>query len=180
MGADHFSVSLDALARLGLAVVLAGLLGWEREWQSKPAGLRTHMIVSLGAASFTLVTLQLYAGLISDPSAATRVDPLRLVEGVIGGIGFLGAGSIIRGRGSVEGLTTAASIWLVGSVGVACGAGQLGLAAVVVGFALAVLVGLGFVERRLRRSVAERAASSGPGPATGAEERERTGIHLRD
>jgi putative Mg2+ transporter-C (MgtC) family protein len=136
-----------------LSVLLGGLLGLERELHGKPAGLRTHVLVSLGAAAFTLITFSIYAGILDARPDPARVDPLRLVAGIIGGIGFLGAGSIIRDRerGSVEGLTTAGSIWLAGGIGLACGADRPGIAAATVTLALLVLVGLGRLERWLRR-----------------------------
>jgi putative Mg2+ transporter-C (MgtC) family protein len=103
--------------RLMLAVILGGVLGYERQLTGKPAGLRTHMLVSLGAALFVLVPLQ--AGMpVNDVS--------RVLQGVIAGIGFLGAGAIIKmsEEGQVKGLTTAASIWLTAAIGVAAGMGR--------------------------------------------------------
>jgi putative Mg2+ transporter-C (MgtC) family protein len=136
----------ETLIRLGLAVLLAGALGLERELVGKPAGLRTHMMVALGAAAFTLITLQIYGAV---AATALRSDPLRIVEGVIGGIGFLGAGTIIRSRGSVEGITTAASIWVVGGIGLACGAGFFREAAIVTAMALIIVSGVGLLAARL-------------------------------
>jgi putative Mg2+ transporter-C (MgtC) family protein len=130
----------EVALRLLLAVIAGGLVGFEREWRRKPAGLRTHMMVCLGAATFTLVTLQLHHELRMDGSGLTRLDPLRLVQGVVGGIGFLGAGAIIQGGGSVRGLTTAGGLWLVGALGVAIGCGALGTAGVGLGLALVVLL----------------------------------------
>jgi len=139
---------LDMLVRLSAAVGLAFIIGLERELRGKPAGLRTHMLVSLGAASFMLLGLHvLFATATGDPSA--RIDPTRVIEGVIGGIGFLGAGSIIQGRGSVHGITTGAAIWTAGAIGAACGMGDLPLAAMVAGFAFVIVVVLGFFERRV-------------------------------
>ena len=137
----------EMLGRLALALVLGGLLGAQREALRKPAGLKTHMMVSLGAASFTLVTLHLFARL-DGSGPSFRSDPLRIVEGVIGGIGFLGAGTIIQARGSVRGITTAATIWVVGAVGVACGGGEFELAGTVAGLAFLILTVIGNIERR--------------------------------
>ena len=96
---------LDMLVRLAATVGLAFIIGLERELRGKPAGLRTHMLVSLGAAGFMNLGMHvLFATAAGDPSA--RVDLTRVIEGVIGGIGFLGAGRIIQGRGSVHGITT--------------------------------------------------------------------------
>ena len=106
--------------RLLLAALLGGLLGWERESQGKAAGLRTHMLVAMGAAlSMTVVQLQ----------GATINESTRVIQGIIAGVGFLGAGSILKKHAageaeSVEGLTTAAGIWLTAAVGVAIGLGE--------------------------------------------------------
>src|SRR6056297_941471 len=109
---------VDMVLRLLAAAGLASVIGLERELRQRPAGLRTHMLVSLGAAGFMLVGYEiLFATAVGDPSA--RIDPTRIVEGVIGGIGFLGAGSIIQGRGSIQGITTGAAIWIAGTIGVA-------------------------------------------------------------
>ncbi len=137
---------LEMLIRLAAATGLGFLLGLERELRRKPAGLRSHMLVSMGAAAFLMVGLQImFATAEGDPSA--RIDPTRIVEGIIGGIGFLGAGCIIRARGSVQGITTGASIWICGAVGAACGVGNLPLAAMVSVFALVTMVILGRFEK---------------------------------
>jgi putative Mg2+ transporter-C (MgtC) family protein len=138
---------LQMAIRLGASALLGLVLGLERELRGKEAGLRTHMLVSLGAASFMLIgTEVLYATATGDPSAS--VDPTRVIQGVTGGIGFLGAGSIIRGNGSIEGITTGAGIWTAGSIGLACGFGDLILASMITGFALVIVVVLGFFERK--------------------------------
>jgi len=137
---------LDILVRLVMAAGLAMLLGLERELRGKPAGLRSHMLVSVGASAFILIGLHiLMTTAEGDPSA--RIDPSRIVEGVIGGIGFLGAGCIIQSRGSVQGITTGASIWISGAIGVACGLGTLVLASMVTVLALIIVVVLGRFER---------------------------------
>lgn len=137
---------LDMIVRLLMAAGLALLLGLERELRRKPAGLRSHMLVSVGAAAFILIGLHiLMTTAEGDPSA--RIDPSRIVEGVIGGIGFLGAGCIIQSRGSVQGITTGASIWISGAIGVACGLGTLVLASMVTVLALIIVVVLGRFER---------------------------------
>lgn len=137
----------EVLLRMLLAVGGAAVLGWEREKHGKPAGLRTQMLVGLGAAAFTLATLKLFADL--NAGGNTQLDPTRVVQGIIGGIGFLGAGTIIEARGSVRGMTTAATIWVVGALGIACGLGYYMLAGCTVGFAWFILVVLGFLEKRL-------------------------------
>jgi len=105
------------LARLLLAAVLGGVLGYEREHQGKAAGIRTHMLVAIGAALFVLVPQQ--AGM-------EIADQSRVIQGIVTGIGFLGAGAIIKHRSEedVKGLTTAAGVWLTGAIGIACGLGR--------------------------------------------------------
>ena len=139
---------LDMLTRLSVAVGLALLLGLERELRGKAAGLRSHMLVSLGAAAFIMMGMHiLFATAEGDPSA--RIDPTRIVEGVIGGIGFLGAGSIIQSRGNIQGITTGASIWTAGAIGVACGIGNIVLASMVTFMALIIMAVLGHFEREV-------------------------------
>ena len=134
----------DMAARLISAVVCGGAIGWERETQNKPAGLRTLMLVALGAASFTLITMALVAHL-------PTLDPLRVVDGVVGGIGFLGAGVIIQSRGTVMGITTAAAIWVVGSLGVACGLGEYRIAFFVTLLGLLILHPVAYIEEAINR-----------------------------
>ncbi|MGK7294786.1 MAG: MgtC/SapB family protein [Candidatus Wenzhouxiangella sp. M2_3B_020] len=137
----------DMVIRLVAAAAFASIIGLERELNDRPAGLRTHMLVSLGAAAFLLVGYEiLFATAQGDPSA--RIDPTRIVEGVIGGIGFLGAGSIIQGRGSVHGITTGAAIWIAGAIGVACATGNFVLAALVTAIAFIIVLALGYVENK--------------------------------
>jgi len=112
------------VGRLALAFVLGGVIGWEREYEEKPAGLRTFILVCLGAALFVLVTLEVIEeAQTMTEIGPTRVDPVRLISSVAQGIGFLGAGTIFVTRGSVLGLTTAAAIWATSAIGVACGLG---------------------------------------------------------
>jgi len=121
------------LLRLTLAVFLGGLIGYEREAAGKPAGLRTHMLVAMGSALFVLVPLQ--AGMPLN-------DMSRVLQGLMSGIGFLGAGAIIKHSGSEEdirGLTTAASIWTVAAIGVACGLGREATAVIATLFGLTIL-----------------------------------------
>jgi putative Mg2+ transporter-C (MgtC) family protein len=124
--------------RLIAALALGAIIGWERERAQKPAGLRTHMLVALGAAVFILLGVGVL--LEYQPELpGSRIDPTRVIEGVVTGIGFLGAGSIIQSRGSVQGLTTGASVWIAGAVGVACGLGAYWIAGLATLFALATL-----------------------------------------
>ncbi|MBN1207955.1 MAG: MgtC/SapB family protein [Myxococcaceae bacterium] len=138
--------------RLGLSLLLGGLLGLERELRGHPAGLRTHLIVSLGACLFTLssiVAAQPLEG--RGDSSGIEADITRIASQIVVGIGFLGGGAILRHGASVKGLTTAANLWLTASVGLAAGLGFFLGASVTVGFALLVLVGLRPVERLLAR-----------------------------
>ncbi|MFP3755667.1 putative Mg(2+) transport ATPase [compost metagenome] len=120
------------LTRLTLAIVLGGLIGFEREAAGKAAGLRTHMLVALGSALFVLVPLM--AGM-------EVADMSRVLQGVASGIGFLGAGAIIKlnSEENIQGLTTAASIWTVAAIGVACGLGRESTAVVGTLFGLVIL-----------------------------------------
>ncbi len=142
---------LELLVRVLVAAGLSALIGFERERHGRPAGLRTHILVATGAA--VVLTLgeafMSYLGGSEASVAVLRIDPGRLAAGVITGIGFLGAGTIIRTGDWVRGLTTAASLWLVAAVGLAAGAGYYILAAggTVIGFA--VLTGLDLLENRI-------------------------------
>jgi putative Mg2+ transporter-C (MgtC) family protein len=122
------------LFRTAVAAALGAAIGLERQRSGKVAGVRTNMLICLGAAVLTILSREI--GQPPDDSAA------RIAAQIVPGIGFLGAGVIIRDRGGVHGLTTAATIWLVASVGMAVGAGYYALAIGTTGLALAVLVGL--------------------------------------
>ena len=125
---------LRALVRLAAAVILGGVIGWERERSRRPAGLRTHILVTLGCAAFMMLGMEV--------AERTKGDPTRIVQGIAMGVGFLGAGAILKlpGERRVEGLTTAASIWTASSAGVAVGAGWIILAAVITTLTLIVLL----------------------------------------
>jgi putative Mg2+ transporter-C (MgtC) family protein len=107
-------LTLQDLLQLGLAVLLAGLIGAEREFHDKAAGFRTLILISVGAYLFTVISLRL----------GGREDPVRIAAGIVAGIGFLGAGAILRDGGRVTGLTTAATIWLAAAIGMGIGAGE--------------------------------------------------------
>jgi len=135
------------VVRLLVAVLLGGVLGWERESVGASAGLRTHMLVSLGSALFVLIPLQ----------AGMRFEDLsRVLQGVTAGIGFLGAGAILKqtARNDVRGLTTAASIWLTAALGVAAGMGREATALLSTVFALVILA----ILRRWSKSGGDGAA----------------------
>src|SRR6476646_7576937 len=109
--------------RLGLAAVLGGAIGVERELRDREAGIRTHLLVSLGSALFTLVSAYGFHEFLTSGDAVVRADPTRIAAQIVTGIGFLGAGAIIREGLSIRGLTTAATLWVVAAIGMACGAG---------------------------------------------------------
>ncbi|WP_164015328.1 MgtC/SapB family protein [Pyxidicoccus trucidator] len=138
--------------RLALAAVLGGVLGLEREVRGQDAGLRTHILVSLGACCFTLASVFIEAPLASSEAPdAVRVDISRIASQVVVGIGFLGAGVILRHGGQVRGLTTAANLWLTASVGLVAGLGLYFAAGATVVISLLSLVGLRPVERAIHR-----------------------------
>jgi len=137
----------DIALRLGIACILGALLGIERERRDRPAGLRTHMLVSLAAACFTLLSLELVAES-AHMTGAVRADPIRLLEAVIAGVAFLGAGTIIRGGPSgVKGVTTGASVWLAGGLGVAAGGGYYVIGVLTAILAIVILSVIGAIER---------------------------------
>lgn len=137
-----------AALRLAASIVLGGVIGLERELSARPAGLRTHMMIALAACLFTLITLEMLA--IPDLSPAVdKSDPLRLIEAVTAGVAFLAAGTIFTSGGRVSGLTTGAGMWMSGAVGLACGIGQLPLAAMATVAALLVLSLIGWLSARL-------------------------------
>ncbi len=116
---DSFRFSLEALLRLTLAGVFGGIIGFEREQSHRPAGFRTHILVAVGAALVMLTSSFIF----EEYKGLTNMDPARLGAQVISGIGFLGAGTILREGFSVKGLTTAASLWAVSCIGLAVGIG---------------------------------------------------------
>jgi putative Mg2+ transporter-C (MgtC) family protein len=120
----------EILLRVGLAAVLGGAIGFERELREREAGLRTHMLVSVGAALFTLVSAYAWTDWRFSTENGLVFDPTRIAAQVVTGIGFLGAGAIIRQGLSVRGLTTAATLWVVAAIGMASGAGYYTAAAI--------------------------------------------------
>jgi putative Mg2+ transporter-C (MgtC) family protein len=113
----------DALLRLSIAGVLGAAVGFERELRDREAGIRTHLLVSMGSALFTIISAYGFHEFLVGGGTIVRADPTRIAAQIVTGIGFLGAGAIIRDGLSVRGLTTAATLWLVAGVGMACGAG---------------------------------------------------------
>ncbi|MBZ4396171.1 MgtC/SapB family protein [Myxococcus sp. MISCRS1] len=142
--------------RLGVAALLGAVLGLERELRGQSAGLRTHIIVSLGACLFTLSSVFVEGALAGGAPEGSRADVSRIASQVVVGIGFLGAGAIIRDQGQVKGLTTAANLWLTASVGLAVGMGFHWAAITTVVIALVALAGLRPLEKAIRRHRARR------------------------
>jgi putative Mg2+ transporter-C (MgtC) family protein len=147
---DSLSTSLSEpviALRLILAVGLGAAIGYERERLDRPAGLRTHMLTALAAALFTVLTLEIHAGLAR--SGTNNADPIRIIEAVTAGVAFLAAGAIFRSGGDVHGLTTGAGMWLAGAIGVACGGGYYVVAVMATLLAAFILAVLRRFEHRL-------------------------------
>jgi putative Mg2+ transporter-C (MgtC) family protein len=148
------------VARLLFAAIMGAILGFDREMLSRPAGMRTHMLVSLAAATFTVITFELIEQ--AKAEGATSVDPIRIIEAVTAGVAFLAAGAIIQGRGKIHGVTTGAGLWLAGAVGTACGIGA---------YAIAIIAtGLGFVVLTLLRFVTDAIPKTAEPPAKKADD----------
>ena len=141
---------MDALVATAAAMALGGVVGYERELKDRPAGFRTHMLVA-GAAALLVGIGRLAlddASVMGTDSSSLRIDPLRLVEAVIAGVSFIGAGTIFGTRGHVAGITTAASLLMVAVIGIAAGVHAHVLAVGATLLTLAVLLVLGWAERR--------------------------------
>ena len=133
---------LDYVWRLLLAAVLGAAVGLEREYRQKPAGLRTNILIALGSAVFTILSIGMTSG---------TGDPSRVAGQIVTGIGFLGGGAIMRSRDTVHGMTTAATIWVNAAIGVAAGSGQYMLASFATALTLFVLVILPPIENYFER-----------------------------
>lgn len=140
------SIPMTAIIlRLLLAIILGGIIGFERERRNISAGLRTHMLVSLAAALFALLTLEI----LENPSLEAdrvRIDPIRILEAMTSGVAFLAAGAIIQSRGEVRGLTTGAGLWLAGALGTAAGLGYGLIALVASLMGLVIMAALRWIE----------------------------------
>jgi putative Mg2+ transporter-C (MgtC) family protein len=134
--------------RLGLACVFGGLIGLEREIGNHDAGLRTHILVSLASCVFTLVAWEIYQHIRAIEQPATG-DPVRIIEAVTAGAGFLAAGIIFQSGSKVHGLTTGAGVWTAAAIGVACGSGAYAIAGITTAMVLAVLFGLGAIKKKM-------------------------------
>jgi putative Mg2+ transporter-C (MgtC) family protein len=169
----------DAFVRLAIAAGLGGAIGLERELRERQAGLRTHLVVCVGSALFTLVSAYGFHEFLVNGGSLVRTDPTRIAAQIVSGIGFLGAGAIIRQGLSVRGLTTAATLWLVAAIGMAAGAGYYSAALFATAGALLTLGPLRIVAykivRRYRpevdRLLVEIPAGGSPGAVLEAIER---------
>jgi putative Mg2+ transporter-C (MgtC) family protein len=176
----------EALLRLAIAAALGGAVGLEREFREREAGFRTHMLVSVGSALFTLASAYGFRDFLVHGDSVIRADPTRIAAQIVTGIGFLGAGAIIRQGFSVRGLTTAATLWVVAAIGLSAGAGYYSAAVITT---LVVLVSLWplriaahLVMTRFRpetgRLLAQLPAGESPGPLITAIEALGGRLHL--
>ena len=150
----NFSLLPEAGLKIGLAAVLGGLVGLERETHGQAAGFRTYILVSIGCCLIMMISLHmevLYRGM--NAESAVRLDPGRIASYALAGMGFLGAGAIITGSGSVRGLTTAAGMWMITAVGLAVGSGYFVPAILVTVVSLFSLYVLRYTKHFLRRDV---------------------------
>ena len=135
-----YGTSIELIVKLVIAAALGALVGFERETKRRPAGFRTNMLVSLGACLFTIVSV-----------SAFSIDPARIAAGIVTGIGFLGAGTIIGGGKHIQGITTAATLWVVAGVGLAVGVGEYVLAIVTAVLVFSILIMKG-AEKEIRKT----------------------------
>ncbi|PLS21973.1 MgtC/SapB family protein [Neptunicoccus cionae] len=138
--------------RMFAATLMGGIIGWEREHNARAAGLRTHMMISVASCLFAIVALDLIA-LDTEDQERIKADPIKLISAITSGVAFLAAGSIIISGGKVHGLTTGASMWLVGAVGLSCGTGRIPLALVATVIALIILWIVNRVAERPKKKI---------------------------
>ena len=136
--------------RLLLAALLAAVIGFEREVHNRTAGLRTHMLISIAACLFTIISVEMYHELREIQAELVQLDPLRVIQAVTAGVAFLAAGAIMRTGGSdIKGLTTGAAMWMAGAIGVVTGAGYYLVAALAAVMVFAVVYLIGLLERHV-------------------------------
>ena len=131
---NFFTFNFEDLIKIGIAIGLGALIGYERELKHRPAGFRTHMLVALGATVFTISSLSF------------DVEPARIAAGIVAGIGFLGAGNIIAHKGHVKGITSAATMWVVAGIGLSVGLGQY-VIAIICAIVVFAILHLGKIEK---------------------------------
>jgi putative Mg2+ transporter-C (MgtC) family protein len=162
MGDTHFTW-IQIIVRLAAALAAGGAIGLDREWLRKPAGLKTHMLFALACAMMSIMAIDIYLAEV-DRGPGGNPDATRILQGIITGMSFLGAGAIIRGQHKVHGLTTGAGVWLAGGLGIVFGLGQYRLGTVAVVLGLIVLIFIRMIEPRdikKRRLEMEKAAEMG-------------------
>jgi|SRR6185503_9324268 len=147
------AINWDITRRLAISLFLSGTIGLERAWRGKAAGVRTHVLVSLGSTLIVLISVHMATG-------TTNVDPTRIASNVVTGLGFLGAGTIMHSGEAILGLTTAASLWAVGAIGLAVGCGFYEGAWQAWFFILVTLHVLDRIEKYLVRRVGPRAKAA--------------------
>lgn len=153
-GLSYVSFS-EVLARLGLAAVLSFLLGLDREIRQKSFGLRTHMLLCIGTCGFVLILMEMVYSFARDLDTLA-IDPARIIQAVVVGIGFLAAGTIIRAEQHIVGATTSAGIWALGSIGLACGLGLHLHAIAITGLILLIVICLRPLDTLLTRKDREK------------------------
>ena len=141
----------EMVVRLVAAAVLGGLIGLDRELGNKTMGLRTLILVATGSALLTLLAMDLAMTGVRD-LGLREIDPTRIIQGIISGIGLIGVGALLQRQHRLRGATTGASVWLVGGIGIACALGLYVAAAVATAIGLVVLVGLGLLEKWTHRT----------------------------
>jgi putative Mg2+ transporter-C (MgtC) family protein len=172
----------ETLLRIALAAVFGGAIGLEREFREREAGLRTHMLVAVGSALFTITSAYGFRDFLVNGGAVVRADPTRVAAQIVTGIGFLGAGAIIRQGLAVRGLTTAATLWVVAAIGLSCGSGYYSAALITTLVAVFLLWPMRYIARRLfdRPHEHRLAVQLRPGThaATVVELLERIGVRI--
>ena len=151
----------EVTVRILAAAVLGMIVGFEREYFRKPAGIRTHMLVAVGSATFMIITMEMVSGPLQNVDG-TKADPTRIIQGIIGGIGFLGAGAIIQGGRDVTGLTTGASIWVAGAIGIASGIGFHDIAVLLTVLVVAIVFIIGRIEGAMMKRIDEHTPAERP------------------
>jgi putative Mg2+ transporter-C (MgtC) family protein len=175
----------EATLRIVIAAALGGAVGIERELREHDAGFRTHMLVAIGSALFTIVSAYAFRDFLVGGGNVVRADPTRIAAQIVTGIGFLGAGAIIRQGLSVRGLTTAATLWVVAAIGMAAGAGYYGGAVITTGvvlislWPLRILAKMGTSRFRPQTSMLSAQLPSGASPGPLIDQVERLGGRVK-
>jgi putative Mg2+ transporter-C (MgtC) family protein len=181
VGGVEPAVQAEMLARLVVATLLGALVGYERQGHGRPAGVRTHLIVALASATFMLVSTHFVHFQHFPPGVLVNADPSRIASSIVTGVGFLGGGAILRSGVNVQGLTTAAGLWLVAATGMAAGSGMYLLSASATALGMLALGLLRRLERRderaPRRTITIETGPSAPPAARVVEALAEAGLH---